>query len=131
MGLWVPFASKDGGVLRGSAFRGTVSVVSVKPCGVILHRTGDFMCGPLNYAQPLRPWKDQDAVFLEDEDERRKKKRKDKCAELCSSFFKKKSHAFYLLLSFPSVNWVSVTKRVRNSIRKFHSHYKHLQFKIN
>lgn len=49
-----------------------VSVGSVKPCGVMLHRTGDYMCGPLNYAQPLRPQEDQDAVFLEDEDERRK-----------------------------------------------------------
>lgn len=59
-------------MLRGLALGNVVSAGSVKPCGVMLHWTGDYMCGPLNYAQPLRPQEDQDAVFLEDEDERRK-----------------------------------------------------------
>lgn len=44
---------------------------------------------------------------------------------------KKKQTSFNVFFSFLYSNWVSMTKKVRNSIRSFHSLYKHLQFKLH
>lgn len=41
------------------------SMGSVKPSGEMLHWTGDFMHGPLNYVQPLSSCEHQARVFLD------------------------------------------------------------------